>query len=121
MLVEIQSRFSKKKVELIYDVIAFGANTLFPDEDDVFINIQGIRKQGVYGDCMDEDDGEFTIRIDQSLSITDLITTVLHELVHVKQSLEGLEFDSDSPYFERWQEIEAHAMDKQLTEEYLAR
>lgn len=118
MLVEFEGRFSKVKQDLICDVIAFGSSELFPHEDDVFINIQGIRKQGVYGDCMNEDDGEFTIRLDQSLSISDLIVTVLHELVHVKQYLQCLIMDTESPYWERWQEIEAHAMDKQLKERW---
>jgi hypothetical protein len=118
MLVEFNSRFAKKKQDLICDVIAFGSDKLFPEFDDVFINISGIRKQGVFGDCMYEDDNEFTIRLDLSLSIPDLITTVLHELVHVKQYLNCMVMDTDSPYEQRWQEIEAHAMDKELTEAF---
>ena len=116
MIVEFEGKFSKKKEDLICNVIAFGASKLFPLKDDVFINIQAIRKQGVCGDCMYEDDSDFTIRLNKSLSLSDLITTVLHELVHVSQYLKGLVMDDESDYWERWQEVEAHSMEKQLRE-----
>lgn len=116
MLVEFDSKFSKVKEDLITNVIGFGSSKLFPNENDVFINIQAIRKQGVCGDCMYEDDGDFTIRLNNTLSLSELITTVLHELVHVSQFLKGLVMDEESKYEERWQEIEAHALEKQLKE-----
>ena len=120
MLVEFESRFAKRKEDLICDVIAYGSSKLFP-EDDVYINIIAMRKQGVCGDCMYEDDNEFTIRLSKSLSLSDLITTVLHELVHVSQYLRGMVIVNDLPYDERPHEIEAHGMEKQLTEAYYAR
>ena len=119
MIVEFESKFAKKKEDLICDVIAFGAKNLFPSEDAFYINIQAINKEGLCGDCMFEDDDEFTIRLNKSLSITDLITTVLHELVHVSQYLKCLIMDTESAYEDRWQEIEAHAMEKELLEEYM--
>ena len=67
---------------------------------------------------MFEDDNEFTIRLNKSLSLSDLITTVLHELVHVKQYLNGMVMDTESAYQDRWQEIEAHAVEKQLKENW---
>ena len=108
MFVEFQGRFSKVKENIICDVIS--QDQLFPLTDDVFINIEAIRKQGVCGDCMFEDDNEFTIRLNKSLSVSDLITTVLHELVHVKQYLNCMVMDTESSYEDRWQEIEAHAL-----------
>lgn len=117
MIVEFESKFAKVKEDLICDAIAFGAGQLFPDED-VYINIQAVRKEGICGDCMYEDDNEFTIRLSKSLPLSDLVTTVLHELVHVSQYLQCLVMDTQSPYWERWQEIEAHAMEKQLKEAF---
>lgn len=118
MIVEFNGGFAATKKALICDVIAFGANELFPSKDDVYINIKAIRKQGVCGDCMFEDDNEFTIRLNKSLSLSDLVTTVLHELVHVKQYLATMVMDTESVYEERWQEIEAHALEKRLKEKY---
>ena len=116
MIVEFESKFSKKKQNIICEALAYGASKLFPETDDVYINISAIRKQGVCGDCMFEDDNEFTIRLNKSIFFSDLITTVLHELVHVKQYLEGMEMVNDLPYDERPHEIEAHALEKKLTE-----
>ena len=118
MIVEFESNFSKVKQDLICDVIAFGSEKLFPHEDDVYINISATTKKGVCGDVLYEDDNEFSLRLSRSLSLSDLITTVLHELVHVKQFLECMVMDTESPYDERWQEVEAHTMEKQLRELY---
>ena len=118
MLVEFDSKFAKTKEDLICDVIAFGSEQLFPHEDDVFINISATTKKGLCGDVMFEDDNEFTIRLNRSLSLSDLITTVLHELVHVKQYLNGMVMDTESAYEDRWQEIEAHTVEKQLKENW---
>lgn len=120
MLVEFESKFAKNKEELICKAIGYGQSKLFPHEDEVYINITAINKQGVCGDCMFEDDNEFTIRLNKSLSLSDLITTVLHELVHVKQYLECMEMINDLPYDERPHEIEAHALEKELTEGFHA-
>ena len=81
-------------------------------------NISATTKKGVCGDVLYEDDNEFSLRLSRSLSLSDLITTVLHELVHVKQFLECMVMDTESPYDERWQEVEAHTMEKQLRELY---
>ena len=121
MFIEFDSKFARVKEEIISDVIAFGSEQLFPHEDDVYINIQAIRRTGVCGDCMYEDDNEFTIRLNKSLSLSELVTTVLHELVHVKQYLEGMEMNSDLDYWDRPHEIEAHSKEKELTEAYNAR
>lgn len=118
MIVEFESRFAKSKQDLICKLIAFGQSELFPLEDDVYINISAMRKQGVCGDCMYEDDNEFSIRLDKSLTPDNLITTVLHELVHVSQYLRGMVMINDLPYEERPHEIEAHSMEKQLTEAF---
>ena len=118
MIVEFESRFAKKKQDLICDVIAFGSDELFPHTGDVYINITAINKQGVCGDCMYEDDNEFTIRLNRSLSLSDMIITLLHELVHVSQYLKNMVMDTESPYEERWQEIEAHTLEKQLKEKW---
>ena len=118
MIVEFESRFAKSKQELICKLIAFGQSKLFSQENDVYINIRAMRKQGVCGDCMYEDDNEFTIRLDKSLTLDNLITTVLHELVHVSQYLRGMVMVNDLPYEQRPHEIEAHSMEKQLTEAF---
>lgn len=118
MLVEFQTKFAKSKEDLICKAIAFGSSKLFPDKDDIYINISATTIKGVCGDCMFEDDDEFTIRLNRSLSLSDLVTTVMHELVHVSQYLKNLIMDTESDYENRWQEIEAYTLEKQLKEAF---
>ena len=40
MLVEFEAKFSKKKQNIICEAIAYGASKLFPETDDVYINIR---------------------------------------------------------------------------------
>ena len=84
---------------------------------------------------MDEGDREFTIRIDVSLPLEQMIETILHEMVHVWQYVSKrmvykwvheVRFDKevyswDMPYDERPWEIEAHAKEKTLKEIFDAR
>jgi len=123
MIVEFTGRFARRKQDLICEAIAFGAQKMFPDaalaaDPEIFINIEATTKKGLCGDCMFWDDNEFTIRLNKSLSISELVTTVLHELVHVSQYLKGMVMDTTSAYKDRWHEIEAHAMEKLLKEEF---
>lgn len=118
MLVEFQNIRSKKYQDLICEVLEFGRKNLFPKHRNVFINIIAMRNRGVYGDCMYEDDRDFTIRFDTTLPQKEIIKTLLHEMVHVKQYLYKEEMNYDLPYDERPHEIEAHAKEKQLTEAY---
>lgn len=88
----------------------------------ILINIVTIRKladkKGVYGDCMDEGDREFTIRVDVSLPLDEMVTTILHEMVHVKQYIRREVMDYSLPYDQRPHEIEAHTKEKLLKEIY---
>ncbi len=121
MLVEFENVKSHKLQELVCEVIEFGRKNLFPRYKHININIIAMRNKGVYGDCMYEDDRDFTIRFDKTLPTIEIITTLLHELVHVKQYLHNEEMDYTLPYDERPHEIEAHALEKQLTEAYYGR
>ena len=121
MIVEFQNIRSIKFQDLLCDVVEFGRKNLFPRHKNVYINIIAMRNRGVYGDCMYEDDRDFTIRFDKTLPRIEIITTLLHELVHVKQYLRNEEMDYTLPYDERPHEIEAHALEKQLTEAYYGR
>jgi len=121
MLVEFENIKSHKLQELVCEVVEFGRKNLFPRHKHININIIAMRNKGVYGDCMYEDDRDFTIRFDKTLPTIEIITTLLHELVHVKQYLRNEEMDYTLPYDERPHEIEAHALEKQLTEAYYGR
>ena len=125
MIVTFEHRCAKYRENAINNALVLAKDELMPRVRKLFINIKPMRnlaeKYGVYGDCMDEEDREFTIRIDTSISVDEMVTTVLHEMVHVKQYVFNEPVNSALPYDDRPHEIEAHALEKQLKEKFDAK
>ena len=140
VVVEFTRKCSKKRHDAIMDAVMFACKQLMPRvRKPFYINIRPIPKltetQGVNGDCMDEEDREFTIRIDVSLPLNEMISTILHEMVHVQQFLSGklkqpqpgkavykrVDYDWEMDYNDRPWEIEAHTKEKQLAEAFNGR
>ena len=140
VVVEFTRKCSKKRNDAIMDAVMFACKQLMPRvRKPFYINIRPIPKltetQGVNGDCMDEEDREFTIRIDVSLPLNEMISTILHEMVHVQQFLSGklkqpkpgkavykrVDYDWEMDYNDRPWEIEAHTKEKQLAEAFNGR
>lgn len=137
IIIDFQNKCPRYKKKAITAAAWFAFNTLMPRvRKPIFINIRTIRnlaeKKGIYGDVVDEGDREFTVRIDVSLPLEELISTMLHEMVHVWQYttkrmvykwVHEVRFNKDvyswdMPYNDRPWEIEAHKMEKQLKEKY---
>ena len=137
IIIDFQNKCPRYKKKAITAAAWFAFNTLMPRvRKPIFINIRTIRKlaekQGVYGDVIDEGDREFTVRIDVSLPLEELISTMLHEMVHVWQYttkrmvykwVHEVRFNKDvyswdMPYNDRPWEIEANKLEKQLKEKY---
>jgi hypothetical protein len=80
------------------------------------INFRRMSKDENYGYCCDLDDGEFEIDIKRTLRLRDMLTTLAHELVHVKQYVKGEmpESISGGDYWDRPHEIEAHGRETGL-------
>lgn len=53
-----------------------------------------LTEDNVFAWCEEEDENEFLISIHQNLTIQDYIVTLIHELIHVYQSICGI-FDDD--------------------------
>ena len=73
---------------------------------DVEVNQVDLTNEYGYGFCQVDEDGEFLIHIHNDLSYEDYVTTLIHELVHVKQTLQGLkdhEMRESEAYF--WERI----------------
>ena len=125
MIVTYEHNCAKYRANAINNALVIAKDELMPRVRKLFINIKPMRnlaeKHGVYGDCMDEDDREFTIRVDTSISLDEMVTTILHEMVHVKQYVFNDDMDYSLPYDERPHEIEAHTLEKQLKEKFNAK
>jgi hypothetical protein len=118
--------------DAIYEAAFFAKKNLFPRHKNVCITFKLMRKlranEGIHGDCMDEEDRDFTIRLDITQSEYELISTVIHELVHVKQYVtkqmkqewardvfyEKVLYPIDMKYDDRPWEIEANSLEKSL-------
>ena len=64
------------------------------------------------GFCQVDEDGEFLIHVHNDLSCEEYVTTLIHELVHVKQTLQGLK-DHEM------RESEAYFWERLLSREYM--
>lgn len=99
--------------ESVEDIAKFAIQKLLPRTNYIVINIQLIpnllEKEGCYGDCIYSDNAdplnpkEFTVRVDSRLEKRKLLTTVAHEMVHVKQFFKGELYDSSVKEKTRWQ------------------
>jgi hypothetical protein len=81
------------------------------------INFRRMNTDLSYGYCCHVDDNYFEIDIKRSLRMRDMLTTLAHELVHVKQYIEGTltqNNEADIDYWDKPSEIEAHGRETGL-------
>ena len=81
------------------------------NEVDIEVNQCDLCDENSFGFCQIDGHGEFLIQIHNDLTIDEYIITLIHELVHVKQTLTGLK-DYDR------REEEAVIWEKILFQEY---
>ena len=115
---------NKKQRELVSDVAYFCIDKLMPRMKtlDVEIQINNL-KNNTAGYCMMADDNRtFELEVNKKLDIVEMITTVCHEMVHVKQyarnELGINENHDDQNYFDLPYEKEAYELQEVLLKEY---
>jgi Zn-dependent peptidase ImmA (M78 family) len=96
-----------QKQQLASQVFDWFASQTDLQNVDVEVFHTNLSDDGVFGWCEQSDDNEFLISIHNELSASDYVITLLHELVHVRQTLCGL-FDDDE------REHEAHQLEHTL-------
>ena len=76
----------------------------------VEINFRRMTNDDSYGYCCHLDDHEFEVEVKRTLRLRDMLTTLAHELVHVKQYVynEMPAVIGDGDYWDRPHEVEAH-------------
>lgn len=80
---------TKKKRELVEDVVYFCINRLMPRMRTLDINVNLTKIEDAEGFCCCVDPRSFEIEIQKSLEGDDLITCVAHEMVHAWQYAVG--------------------------------
>ena len=117
------SKTNKKQQQIIEKALWFAKSYLLPRHRIDEIEIESVKGLHAHGDCYDSDDRSFVIRVNKELSEQDLLTTIFHEFVHIKQHIRK-EYDlfaindNKAAYLERPYEIEAFRVQEELLEEY---
>ena len=116
---------SRRQRDFTYDIASFAWMKLMPRIRKCTVNIK-LRKLKVYhGTCLDVGDREFDIEVEKRLSLgDDFITTIFHEMTHVKQ-LVYKEFFTECNFYESrdeylnlpW-EVEAYSKQEELLEQW---
>ena len=79
---------TKKQRELAEMVVNWSITKLMPKMRtlDIAVELSSMSGDDAYGYCMEEDTNrEFTVTIRKSLPIFELVGTIIHEMIHVKQ------------------------------------
>ena len=113
-----------KQRQITYDLVEFAWKKLMPRIINCEINVI-LKNMVVYeGTCIDTDVRQYEIEISKYLTGDDFITTVFHEMVHVKQYVRKELFSECNFYSTRdeylnlpW-EIEAYQTQETLLEEW---
>ena len=124
MFIEFRNT-NKKRQQTIERALWFAKSYLLPRHKINEIEIESVKGLDIYGDCYDTDDRSFLIRVNKDLSEEDLLTTIFHEFVHIKQHIKR-EFGGDIfelsnqevAYEDRPYEIEAFRLEQEMLEEY---
>ena len=136
MIIDYYGHVKKAIQEEVESALWFAKNELMPRHRKLSVTVHFVKnlrkEEGVHGDVLDEDDREYTIRIDTSQARKELISTVLHEMVHVYQYAtnkmtqptgdiivyEKIEYPWDMAYDDKPWEIEAHNLERDLYEKF---
>jgi len=118
-----------KERELAEKVVGWSIKKLMPRMRTLNI-VVSFEKIDAYGYCMEEDTNrEFTLTIQRGLPIQELIGTIVHEMIHVKQyarrelrnvngkTMWKTKDHSNTDYFDAPWEKEAYRLEKPLTAE----
>ena len=125
MFIEFRNT-NKKKQRTIEDALWFAKSYLLPRHKIDEIEIESVKGLQIYGDCYDADDRSYIIRVNKELSEKDLVTTIFHEFVHIKQHIKK-EFGGDIfaisnnkvAYEDRPYEIEAFKLERKMFDNYI--
>jgi|TARA_B100000925_G_C21998226_1_gene469993 hypothetical protein len=101
---------TKQQRKYAFSMASYVCNK-FNINPDIEIAFRRLTKDRCVGGCVNIDDNEYEIDIKRSLRMRDMLTTLAHEMVHVKQyELGQLNHDDESEYdyWDKPSEIEAH-------------
>jgi hypothetical protein len=118
---------NKELCNLAEEVVAFCVQELMPRMRTLDICIEVSDETDVCGYCMAVDKREFVIEVKEDLDKLEFISTLCHEMVHVKQYARGeldidgkMSYKTHEEYMNLWYEKEAYEQEVVLTKKYIA-
>ena len=109
-----------KQRQQVYRAAIFAWNYLMPRIRNCDIWIELKKVDGADGYCLQTDTREFEIEIDRRLQGDDFLTTVFHEMVHVKQGVRKewkfneVSYKTDEEYRNLPWEVEAYRVQEEI-------
>jgi len=117
---------NKELCNLAEEVVAFCVQELMPRMRTLDICIEVSDETDVCGYCMAVDKREFVIEVKEDLDKLEFISTLCHEMVHVKQYARGeldidgkMSYKTHEEYMNLWYEKEAYEQEVVLTKKFL--
>lgn len=117
---------NKELCNLAEEVVAFCVQELMSRMRTLDICIEVSDETDVCGYCMAVDKREFVIEVKEDLDIAEFISTLCHEMVHVKQYARGeldingkMSYKTHEEYMNLWYEKEAYEQEVVLTKKFL--
>ena len=116
---------SKRQREMAFQAASFAWMQLMPRIKKCVVNIELKKMKGYHGTCLDIGDRDYVIEVDKKLSLgDDFLTTVFHEMVHVRQYVrkelfsECNFYDTREEYLNLPWEIKAYKVQEELLDEW---
>ena len=114
-----------KQRSTVYRAAEFAWNYLMPRirNCDIWIELKKI--DDAHGYCMQIDNREFEVEIDRRLEGDDFLTTIFHEMVHVKQGVRKewnfneVSYKTDEEYRNLPWEVEAYKLQEEILDAYV--
>ena len=114
-----------KQRSTIYKAAEFAWDYLMPRIKNCEIWIDLNKIDDAHGYCLKIDKREFEIEIDRRLKGDDLLTTVFHEMVHVKQGVrkewefDEVKYSTHDEYLNLPWEVEAYKLQEEILDAYV--
>ena len=111
-----------KQRSAVYKAAEFAWDYLMPRICNCDIWIELKKVDGADGYCLQTDTREFDVEIDRRLQGDDFLTTVFHEMVHVKQGVRKewqfneVSYKTDEEYRNLPWEVEAYRVQEEILE-----
>ena len=116
---------TRKQRRVVEDIAIFCYNQLLPLIRKCEVNINIKNMEGYEGTCLDTDERVYEIDVNKKQSLQNILVTICHEMVHVKQFVrkelysECIFYKTHDEYLNLPWEVEAYTKQEELYQKWL--